>query len=387
MKVKNKCIIILLLIGMIMLLSSNVGASENYPSNYNGEEKVILKGEVIEKDLYTSGSRVKNEGLVKGDLIAASYEFENIGEVQRDLILAAQFAQISGEIKGDFRIAALDLKMDGKVNGNSTIIASTFLQSSKGTIGGSAVGFAEEGEFNGTVNGDIRGSYETLIVNASVKGDIRVNAGELILGPKAKIEGNVFYTSDINLSEREGSQVLGRIVRKDPPVIKKNLEIEKTFEFVKWIFRGIGLLSILLMGAILSFVVPNKTKELGEMIQRRPLYVIGVGIVGLIVIPVLSIFSLITIIGIPLGIILLAFYLLLLYLGKLVLGIWLGQRILNKEKSPIYHVLLGTLIISILGFLPYVGFIVKFASVILGIGAILLSLYESWRSTKNNSDQ
>jgi hypothetical protein len=90
-----------------------------------------------------------------------------------------------------------------------------------------------------------------------------------------------------------------------------------------------------------------------------------------------------TLIGLPISLMLLAVYLAAIYLAKIWVGAFLG-RILVKPSGATkadwwLGLLVGLLIFTIVGFIPYLGGLVRFGVVCLGLGAFAGQLYRTSR--------
>jgi hypothetical protein len=106
------------------------------------------------------------------------------------------------------------------------------------------------------------------------------------------------------------------------------------------------------------------------------------GFIALVCIPVAALILMFTLIGVPLALLLIALYLALLLVGYVSTGIGLGAWALARIRSErteatwwrIGFAVLGVLAISLLGRLPYVGGLVVFAGLLIGLGALLLQV-------------
>jgi len=92
----------------------------------------------------------------------------------------------------------------------------------------------------------------------------------------------------------------------------------------------------------------------------------------------------ITLVGIPISLMLLAVYLAAIYLAKLWVGAFLGWILLKPagttKRDWLLGLLVGLLILTIAGFIPYLGGLVRLAVVCLGLGAFAWQLYQGSRS-------
>jgi len=87
----------------------------------------------------------------------------------------------------------------------------------------------------------------------------------------------------------------------------------------------------------------------------------------------------ITLVGFPVSLMLLAFYLTAIYLAKIWVGAFLGQKLLKPAEANksdwLLGLLVGLLILTIVEFIPYLGGLVRFVVVCLGLGAFAWQLY------------
>jgi hypothetical protein len=76
---------------------------------------------------------------------------------------------------------------------------------------------------------------------------------------------------------------------------------------------------------------------------------------------------------------LLAFYLTAIYLAKIWVGAFLGQKLLKPTEAGksdwLLGLLVGLLTLTIIEFIPYLGGLVRFVVVCVGLGAFAWQLY------------
>jgi hypothetical protein len=137
-------------------------------------------------------------------------------------------------------------------------------------------------------------------------------------------------------------------------------------------------LSLLLVGLVLTIVFPKQFRDLGLTINKLPGMSFLWGIAGLIVIPVVGAILMVTLIGIPLGLLVWTLYLWMLYFTQLTLGVFVGHRLFGIEEKKggnlFWAFTVGLITVQALTFIPYVRFFVVLAGLIFGMGAILLVL-------------
>lgn len=103
-------------------------------------------------------------------------------------------------------------------------------------------------------------------------------------------------------------------------------------------------------------------------------------------IPLVSLLLMITVIGIPMGVILLIVYGLALYLARIITAVLMGNMILRRIGqvtfwTELLQVLIGLLIIEILSLLPVINILTGVVVVVIGLGAMTLSTRRIKRQT------
>ena len=224
----------------------------------------------------------------------------------------------------------------------------------------------------------------TLGPDASIGGDLNYKACCETSLPSGVVGGNVEFTElvrEVEQKEREPKPALSPLA------------------FVgRWFMRQVRrLVTLLLVGAVMMWLLPNWTREVSEVVQRRPLPSLGWGVVAIaafvlamLVILIATIlltvvFGVVTLGGLAgriavLGVLSMAtaafgFSLTWAYVTKILISMLLGRLIFKLFGSPAsehrwWPMLLGVLIFAILAAVPVLGWLVTLAAVFFGLGAI-----------------
>lgn len=113
------------------------------------------------------------------------------------------------------------------------------------------------------------------------------------------------------------------------------------------------------------------------------------GFIALICVPVAALVFLIKLIGIPLGLMTIALYLVLLVVGYVSSGISLGEWMLKRMKGSqgittlwrIGAAMTGVLVVALLARIPWIGGWIAFAALLAGLGALALSVGRQQQAT------
>jgi hypothetical protein len=215
-----------------------------------------------------------------------------------------------------------------------------------------------------------------------VRGDVEVAAGELQLGPRARIEGRLRYRSGEEARIDSGAAVQGGVERRAMP---RHPRREREGGAVA---LGAWTLGLMLFAALLVWALPEWTGRAAEAWRRRFGWSALAGFVALASMPAAILLLLVTVIGIPLALVAILAYPALLLVGYVVSGIALGDATLMRWRAAVAArtawraaaAALGVLAIGLASLVPWVGWLVAFAALIAGMGALFFSVRPAQRS-------
>ncbi|MGB2762295.1 MAG: polymer-forming cytoskeletal protein [Minisyncoccales bacterium] len=338
----------------------------------------ISSEEVIEGNFIQAGGIVDFNGQAQKDVIIAGGNINVTGPVKGDVIVTGGNIKIKGEVAGNVRVAGGTIEVDNKVGKNVNVFGGTVTIGQNAEIGWDVLVFAGNIEIRGKVAGDIKGRGGNTILANEVGGnvDLRLDSeeGQLILYPQANIKGNLTYTASQEAEIKEGAKIAGEVLYK--PTVLPVTPVKKALGLASFVGKIIGLLALIVVGLLIILLARKTSKKIGEKMLEKPWVNLGWGVIYLIVTPVILILIAITVIGIPLSLIVLASYLIALYLTKIFVGIALGQRLLRwiqkkQEVSLVWGMILGVIVFSILTNLPFIGWIILFLGTCWALGAMV----------------
>ncbi len=334
-------------------------------------------GEVHEGWFFGAGDQVVIEGTVNGDAYVAGGVVEVNGTINGDLLVAGGQLTINGTVSDDIRAAGGNIQINGKVGKNISVAGGTIAIGKSGSVGGGILAGCGNLSVSGTIARDARVASGAMSLTGTINGNVDYTGDNLSVLQGAKIGGNlsacVKKTEHVDVAQ---GSVLGKvdITTQEMKPVQHILGL-RPFRFwakIAW------ALSLLLVGLLLAFAFPKQLRNLGLTINQHPGNSFLWGIVGLILIPIGSLILLVTVIGIPLGLLALTLFLWMLYLTQLTLGVLVGHRLFGIEEKKggnlFWAFAVGLIIVQALTFIPYVRFLVVLAGLIFGLGAILLVL-------------
>ncbi len=395
-----------------------------------GQHVAVAADEVVTDDLYATGETITIDGRVEGDIIVSGREIRLNGEATGDLMAAGQAVIVTGTVGDDIRMAGMALQLaSGASVGDDVVSAGFSLETlADSAIGGSLIYTGFQSLLAGDIRESLTGSMAALEIRGGIAGDSEVEVdgdpgmpsfiqfipspiplppvpGGLTIAETARIDGQFEYTS--SREARGGGAGSGAVSRVEPAVAEK--PAQKAARKPSWpgkLFRWLGLV---VLGLLLAWRVPGWLDAQSHQIESKPLPLAGIGLMGVAALPVgvgmlfialvlvtmilgllklANLAALAMVLGlVVLGLLLLIFWLTASYLAPLWVGLCTGRWVLkrfaeDKAGGVVLPLLAGLAILALLRFVPFLGFLVAFAILLVGWGAILVWLWGRFRSAE-----
>jgi hypothetical protein len=290
---------------------------------------------------------------------------------------------------GDDRVSFLGstrVDADEKIDGSA--VAFLGAVTVDGTVNGDAVSFLGSNTVNGVADGDAVAVLGANHIDGTVHGTAVAILGDLILGPKARVDGDTV-------------SIGGRVIR-DPSASVGGKEVEKPFKpgnlkLEPWLHRAFTEgrpLSLdvhrgafwflancaLVLYLLLALAFPGAIRKCGDTLVLRPGATFLAGLLTLAALPVLFILIFITIVGIPVAVVVLPVTLIgCMLFGKVAVYSLVGRSVLGKQTPPVLATLVGTLLFLALYFLPYFGPLLWLTVDFFGFACVVTTLFTSDR--------
>jgi cytoskeletal protein CcmA (bactofilin family) len=366
--------LLMLLFLSVILICAPAAATEMVAADH---QYAIGEGEVLEDDLIVAGGTIMINGDVSGDLIAAGGNIEVAGRVDDDAWIAGGSLVVDGEIGDDLRVAGGDIHLRGSVVDNAMIAGGTITASSNSDVGGDLDAAGGSIEIAGHVGRDLSCDGGSVTIRGTVDGNATIDADDIRILQSARIQGDLEYTSDKEIEIPAGT-VMGDVVYK-----RSEKKVEDIYS--KITSSIISFLSILLIGLLMVRFTGNTTTKVSDTIATQVLKSLGSGVLLLIAIPLMALILMITVIGIPLGLIVLFAYIVILYISKIFVGLAIGRPIVTYVKkessSPYWHLVVGLIVIALATMIPLVGFFISLIVILAGLGGLVTA----WKSMSDES--
>lgn len=329
-------------------------------------------------NLYAAGPGIDISENVPNDIVAAGGQLTVTGSAGGGILAAGGEIMMSGRVNGDARMAGGNITIAGDIGGEAVIGAGKLHLLRNARIGSELMAAAGELILDGTINGRARAAGGRVRINGTINGDTDIKAGEIVIGERAVINGDLRYESP-----REAVIEQGAVIKGEKKFTQK--EVTPTGEKIAQTAVALWLLKVIaVMAAALAiyYLLREQTLTVTALALDRFGSELVRGFIVLIVIPALILLLFITMIGWLLGLLGLFFYIAFVILssvlGALVFTRWSSGYVFRKKPSFSWPaILLGVLIYQVIGLIPFIGWIFKFVFFLSSLGALSHMTYNS----------
>jgi len=358
--------------------------------------KTIIIDQPVYEDIYLVAGTVIINAPVHGDVvIAGGYLYVN-DTVSRDLLMAGGSVRINGYVAGKVRCLGGTLQMSRMIGGD-LVVAGGDIRIDKGAVvGGSVLARGGKLTINGNVQEDVRATVSqfrlygtvgrslecrgaTLEIDGKVTGTTLLAASNsLLIGYSAEFKDSVRYWAPAQVD-------FGKSLQVSPALREEGLSPETG----RWyFFGGAGLLSLLwyvgmalLLIALLQYFFAPALRKAGNSAYNNLLKSLGTGFLFFCAVPVLIFLSFISLVGIPVGVILLfGFIFLLMICGSftaVVAANWLNNRSAAHWKfwRLVWTALGFFILLRLILVIPLLGWILFSLLVCIAMGAFVSNVH------------
>lgn len=357
-------------------------------------------------DLYTAGDGIDIMENIDGDVNAAGNSINITGNVGADVQAAGSNVHISGNVGDDVRVAAGNVIVSGNVAGDIIAFGGSVTISRGATVSGNVLVAGGTFLMEGTVSGNVRANTDEATIAGPVGGDLNVNARHMTLG--SAVTGNAELTADsITLAQdaliggdlrywNEAGQIntTGKVAGAatfDAALGEGRMHDEADKGALGVILSAISVYMVLYAALTIGlFMLATRTffTESAKRLRKAPGWSLLMGLLYFIVTPAVIVLLAVTLIGLPVAIALLLFYLMSIFFAKILASIVLArwaEMSLKKKWHPaaVYFAALGFyIVLSLLTLIPFIGWVLVFLAIVTAYGAFATVKYERFQKIR-----
>jgi cytoskeletal protein CcmA (bactofilin family) len=257
----------------------------------------------------------------------------------------------------------------GSSEGDQIVLSGT-VAVPRGVSVGEVVVLHGRAVIQGVARGDVVVVDGPIVVQGQVSGSVVAVNGTVSLGPDAQVRGDVMASGDVTVEE--GARVSGTVRQHTSFTFREPLRA--VGRLLTWLAVSV---STLLLAFVLVLLVPRGADAVFEAVRTAPWASLGWGFVLALGIPVVSIALLVTLLGLPLGLLVLLALAFLYTLGYLWTAWIVGRLLWRPPRNRPLAFLIGWAILRALALIPYVGTATWVAGAVYGLGSTSVA---TWRT-------
>jgi len=343
-------------------------------ADFDADES-ISKGGTINDDYYAAGGNVDIDAEIIGDVIVAGGELSIGHHIHGDLLAAGGQLNLRGKIDDDARVSGGEIKLDADVGDDLAASGGEIRIAPEVIIGGDAWLAGGEVIMAGTVNKDLKIAGGKVVLSGTVLGDVELKGGEIEVLKTAVIEGDLHYKSHAEGGIHSEAKIAGEIHYEE-------LEWEHSF-------GGFSLflsLTLIIAASLLYWLFPGFTLSSAVRIKSSSLKSLGLGFALLVLTPMIAVLLMSIVIGVWIGLSILALYFIALLVGFLIGCFFIGDsaaRLVSKEVDStgkrILWVAIAIVVIGLVQLIPVIGALVIVVLMLAGLGAGVMQMVHNYR--------
>lgn len=370
----------LFLVFVIFLLLISVSSyfySDAYAADVRSDNTItISKDEEGLSDLYLFGNSIAVEAPVRNDLVAAGRDIIVDNSISGNILAAGGTLRIRGESGGSVRVAGGNVVIDGNVGRDLLVAGGNVTITKTATVAGDLLIAGGELVIQGDVNGKAVINGGNVRIEGAIGKQVEGNIGQLSIGPRAVIGGDITYSSPDKAIIDKGSVIKGtqHFTRIEKPKVET-----KQFGALFGSFSLYKLIADIILSVALIFFLGKFIQAFAGQMMVKPFknFVWGFAFVSLT--PLISLFLLVFLLP---GVAAFLFYFLILaaavYLAKVFTG-WLLVRWWYKRRRSIYVVdwksgVVGPIALFIVALVPVLGWMLIAILYLITIGVLIKEL-------------
>jgi cytoskeletal protein CcmA (bactofilin family) len=342
-----------------------VESAKTYNAGNLFASEASVSNTTIENDLYWAGSSLDSSKIEvgssgHGSVIAAGQNItlKNI-TVADSVRVAAQNITLGGaKIGNNITIAGETLSLDNEVSANGIYAAGETL-----SIAGSYKG------------GMLAGSQVTF--SGVVDGDLAISAGQVTIGKNAQVKGNLTVPEGAEVTIEDGAQLANVIYTAD--ALQQSESSTTGDLFIQVLY---SCMAHILLAGLFFAIIRKPLVNAANLARHNFVQVFVSGLVVFIVAPLACILLLFPLVTIPIVVLMLLVMLIVALFAIPFAGSALGMALLGKKMNPMFAGILGTVVLTICAYVPYLSSVTVLFCIIFTAGYLWCSYSEVRKQRK-----
>lgn len=349
-----------------------------------GEDYFLKGAEVVANDLYVVGPTATLAGKVLGDAVALGRTIWSESAISQDALFFGERIHLLGVVSDDARLLGGVVRVGGEVKDDAVFIGGEVTIEPEASINGNLYILSGETRLQGAVRGNAKIIAKEARISGSIAGELEI-WGNVFLEPGATVGGDLIYHARQEIPALGSAPIGGRIIF-DQTETRNGAGMFRFSGFFSGAFSLLLLMSLALGFFLFFFARPRMEEILYDtLFNFWPRMLRGVLIA--ILLPLLAFLFGVSIVGLPLGILLLLLFLsagiLSVALAPIMVGAWIEKIFFKRSPFPLLYrpVLLGNVALSFLFVIPYIGALMSAGLILVALGGIGTAFYRHLRQS------
>jgi cytoskeletal protein CcmA (bactofilin family) len=325
-------------------------------------------------DVWVAGAVVSVRGIVNHALSAAGAEVDIDVTTKGDARLAGAIVSAKGQFEKDLYVAGARLSVDARVGASLNAAGARLIIGPQSEIEGSMRIGGADVVFAGNSRGPAEIYGDSVQIDGRIGGNLLVRARSVTIGRTAVLEGDAVFETLDNPHIEEGATLRGQQTITPP----------RSGPHEMW-FIARGLTAVVLFGIgaglILGLILLISARPFVEQailhVRNAPFRSLLIGLAVLVLVPLIAVLLIVTVIGIPVGLLTLLAFPLLLLVAWVVSAFGVSDWLFNRRRAErlsfggrLLLLLAGLVVITLIGIVPVLGVFVWLLVMLFGLGAM-----------------
>jgi cytoskeletal protein CcmA (bactofilin family) len=322
-----------------------------------------------------AGALVNVNTTSTGNVEVAGAQVSLSGSVGGNLRAAGATVDASGAVTGDAEIASAVSRISLTAGGHLYVGGASVVIAPGTDVTGELQAFGAVLDISGHFAGPVKVGGAVVTFNGQTEGAVEISGSRVILGPDARIGGNLTVRS-ANEPEVNPAAVVTGTTERLPPTTWWGIA---PWQWAAVVGAAVAAGTVL-AGIVLLLFGGQVFTTATEHVRHRPLSSFFFGILALVLIPFVAAILMVTVVGISIGFAILFILPLLIIFGHAVAAAGLAAALLVRRRGEIgaalafLMLIIGAIVLVGIGLIPWVGPALVGLALVLGTGAFTRTL-------------
>ena len=320
-------------------------------------------------DLAMAGDSITQEGEYDSIRLAAGNNVINKATVDGISLVAGNNITLEGSTPYGFYAGNI-INFNEKITKDAFVAGNSIVIDSDAIIGRDLFIAGEDVTIKTTIGRNLHAGAGSIdLRGAIIMGDAYIDADKIIMDNETKITGKLSYLEDANVSGLNKDNIGSVKTHKSNSVAVEYNPMDNIYSFL------FSVIAAFVVMAVLFYIIPNTKEKLDDVKLDASIIakLIGIGAVILLLIPFAVVITLFTGFLTPLSLIVLALYVIAIYMSTLLSAYVIGNVIMKngfKKENVYLALIIGIMIVRLVKYIPIIGGFMLVLCLTYGMGLI-----------------